>query len=588
MIGFYLTIDTKKHAHINLSSSWAGISPLGLLRQPGLHVFDDPHRQMIRSTRHTLFNIGSLIYRNHWREEALQSIITDLDEGRTLREIMSDTRGQFCLIVHSGRDVYVMTDKLGSLPVYAFESDGIIQISNIFLFLAKNNSISVNHQAFAEYLSFDCCLGSTFFNEIRCLERSTINQFGTQRRTETYYDVFSDIHFNTHTKLPEVVDAVEETLTHNLSFLNSKDEIYVDLTGGFDTRTVATLLRRMNISFQAGICGEQVLNETELGRKVAQQLGANYETNTKITDPDLFKTALDYHFMINTGIPILYHATELVNYYEHIRHRFAVHLTGFAGTQLLARPLPKLRLTSSRIDKKSLLRKWFDYKDIFTNSFLTKCSYNDHVLETIDQLLQTIGSDLHDDVANIIPFAMYNRHFHGLLIGTHNAIMPLYSPFFESNLVRLMIETSPRLKKNHAIQRKLITSLNSSVSSIMTTHGYSANFTPPGANVLLRRSWNFIRSLVRQVIYESAFLVDIMQCIQSMKARIVPQRVIAEVQRSFWVNEVNKAWSEDMEILEVIDPNRLKTCLAREKRPTHFKAKIIYLNRLINECNARL
>jgi len=165
--------------------------------------------------------------------------------------------------------------------------------------------------------------------------------------------------------------------------------------------------------------------------------------------------------------------------------------------------------------------------------------------------------------------------------------VPFYSPFLESNYVRLMLETSYGIKDCHNIQRTILTELNPAASSIMTSHGYSADIGSKSASSVFRRSKDGVKNLARQMIYQFG-LFGIMTFVENMVGKIKPPINVAEVQRSFWVSEVNETWSDDMEIFEIIDRNKLNRCLANEQGSSKLKAKIIYLNRIINECGARL
>ncbi|MHC4189750.1 MAG: hypothetical protein ACYSUB_08805 [Planctomycetota bacterium] len=588
MIAFYLTINKTAKGGIKLFSSPDG-SPtdLGTAGQQALYIFKDDRRQIVQANGSTIFNIGTLIYKNTWRNKALELIMHDLNNGKTIQEIMPDTRGQFCLIVHTGRDVFVNTDKLGSFPVYTFEDNDTIQISNILLLLAKNNDVSINHQALVEYLSFDFCFDSTFFNEVEHLKMATIYQFGSERRAQVYDDVFSNIHLNKYTNLQQVAGMAKETLIHNLSFLSSHDRIFVDVTGGFDTRTVAAILQSRNVDFEAGACGEQVLGESGFAERVAQALSVKFHSDIKIADRYLLKKILDRHFMISAGVPFLYHSSELINYYENIRRDFDIHVMGFGGTELSSQTLPKLGLLSSRVSKKALFRKKYLYRDIFIDSLIAKAQYYENITKKIDRVLQIVRSDLYNEIGNLLSFSEWSRYYAGCAIGTHNVLIPAYSPFLESNYLKLMLETSYDLKEYHNIQRTILTKLNPTVSSIMTTHGYSADIGSRSASSILRRSKNGVKNLTRRVIYQFG-LFRIMTFVENMLKKIKPPVNIEEVQRSFWVSEVNEAWSDDMEIFELIDRNKLNKCLANERRPSELKAKILYLNRMINECGARL
>jgi hypothetical protein len=187
----------------------------------------------------------------------------------------------------------------------------------------------------------------------------------------------------------------------------------------------------------------------------------------------------------------------------------------------------------------------------------------------------------------LLSVSEFSRYYVGCLIGTHNVIIPAYSPFLEGNYVRLMLETSYDIKSYHNIQRTILTELNPAVSSIMTSHGYSADIGSRGAGIILRRSRNGVKNLARQIVYHFG-LFGIITLAQNMIRKIKTPISLEEVQRSFWVDEVNALWSDDMEIFEFIDRNKLSRYLANGRRPSEMKAKILYLNGIINECGAKL
>lgn len=589
MIGFYLTVNKSANPRVELlPRHHASPTDLDALGQQGLHIFDDDHSQIAQSNGYTAFNVGTLIYKNNWRNKALGSIIRDLNTGQTVREIMPNTRGQFCLIVHTGRNVFVITDKLGSFPVYKFEDKGTIQISNIFLPLAKRNNVSVDYQAFAEYLSFDYCFDCTFFNEIQPLNKGSIYDFSPHLRIQAYDDFVSGIVFNRYNNLDEICHLATETLQYNLSFLNANDRIFVDITGGFDTRTNAVVLTSSGKDFESGICGEQVLGESELAEKVAHELSSKFHSRITISDKDTFERVLEKHFAISAGVPILYHSTEMINYYEHIRREFDIHITGFAGTQLFDQFLPRLSLLTSRLRPAALFEKAFKFKDIIRNNLMTQTSYCNALAEKTAKLLENIGSDIHDEVACFLPLATFNRYYHGTLAGAHNTLMPFYSPYLEGNIAGLMIETSYNLKKNRTIQRALLTKLNWPVSLIMTSHGYNAHLGSEGTRYPIKKSKEFVKNLARQVAYEAGFLLRTVRWAENLRRKVKPLVDPAEFQRPFWVNQVNNKWSDDMEIFELIDRGKLNKSLVSESDAPKLKAKILYLNRMINECKPKL
>jgi hypothetical protein len=589
MIGFYLTVNKGTNPGAVLSLRLRECpTKLEVPGQEGLHVFDDDRLDIVQSNGFTAFNVGTIIYKNNGQKKALESIVRDLGTGRTVQEIMPDTQGQFCLVIYTPKSVFVITDKLGSFPVYKFEDDKTIQISNIFLTLAKLNSVTVNYQAFAEYLSFDYCFDCTFFNEIEHLKRGSIYQFSPDLRIHVYDDFPSGVVFDKYNKLDEIARLTKETLVGNLSFLDSDGRIFADLTGGFDTRTIATMLKSMNIGFETGISGEQVLHESNIAKEVAEALRVKHHRGIKIAARELFRRIVNEHFEVSNGVPLLYHSSELINYYEYIKQNFDIHVTGFAGSQLFDQFLPRLSFFSPRLKHNALFEKTFKFKEIMREELLSEAAYYEKLTRKITAVLAEIGSDIHNEVACFFPVATFNRYYHGSIIGTHNVVLPSYCPYLESNIVKLMIATAFELKKDRTIQRALLTEVNPDVSKIMTSHGYSASLDSRETERAFVRAKHAAKNFGRQIIYELRFPAKIMRAVKNSIGKVKLPTHLELVHRSFWADEVEKIWSDDMEIFEVLDRAKFAKQLARDPYVPKLKAKAIYLNRILNECKPQV
>lgn len=581
MIGFYLSINKREKSAIELSSvTFESFCDLDTVEQNKLYIYQDSNDQMHTSQGYTFYNIGTLSYKRAWRKKALELICHDLEKGESIQNIMQNTGGQFCLIIHRHQDVCVITDKMASFPVFKYEDPNRVNISNIFLLVAKHGHVSMDYQSIAEYLSFDYCFHSTFFNEIEHLEMGTLYQFGEESKIKQYDDYLSGLRFNKYRTLEEISQKSKEIMLQNFSFLRPKDKVFVDITGGFDTRTIAVMLNHMNLNFVGGICGEQILKEADIAAQVAEQLAVNFFDNIKITDQEKFSKILDRHFKITNGVPILYDSSELINYYEFINRNFDIHLTGFAGSQLWDNFLPRLGFFSSRLKLTALFEKYYKYKNIFDNRLMTQKRFYNDLSKKIKQLFIKIGSNRHEDVASFFTTSTFSKYYHGSLLGTHNTIMPIYAPFLEANFAKIMIETSFKIKNNRSIQRTLITELNENLSLLMTSHGFNANIRTK-SNIGAKK---ILRNVARGLMYDFDTLLKLQRFFQSMKK---PQPKPAQFQRSFWIDAVNYEWSDHMNIFEIIDPNKLIRHFEREDDPSRLKAKIIYINKLIDECKPR-
>lgn len=554
---------------------------------PTLFVSEE-NPQTTKTGGYILSTIGTIIYKDKWGGDALDLIAKDLEKGQDLNSIMKSTRGQFCLIVYSRAGACIVTDMLGSFPVFRYEDEKGTRITNLFLSLAKYQDVTVNPQAVAEYVSFGYSLDRTFFNEISLLKRGTIYVFGTEHGRDVYCDYLSGVEFDKYSNLAEITRLAKDMFLDNFKFLSNNTRILSDLTGGFDTRTNTTLLKCVAVkAFECGICGEQNLRESELAKEIAEVLGVEHHSDIRITDRNVFNSIVEKHFLISAGIPYLYHSSELIHYYQYIERSFDIHVTGFAGSQLFDQFIPRLSVASSKFKVDAILRKLFAYTNVMRSHVLTESDYYANVVEKISEHLREIGSDKHDRVATFFTLSTFSRYYHGFLLGTHNTIMPVYSPFLEGNIARLLIETSWKLKEDRLIQKAILSALNRPVSLVMTSHGFNADVNEGIRTKALRIINNRTRNVMRQLAYDFDPLLRLAARGNRLKKQVRSRMMIPEMQRSFWVEEVNKRWSDDLAVFALIDKQLLGQVLVDNPGSFMLKARALYLNRLIEECNPR-
>jgi hypothetical protein len=256
---------------------------------------------------------------------------------------------------------------------------------------------------------------------------------------------------------------------------------------------------------------------------------------------------------------------------------------GFGGTELLTDEIRHLRLLSSSTDVRRLLERYFKYSDIYRDEVMTEDHYYNSLKEGIEELLARIGSDRFLDVATYLRFSTFSRYYHGTLMAAHNCILPCYSPYFEANFAKLMFETSYGLKHNHCIQRIILSELNPSVSLIMTSHGYSAHWDGDEDFNILRRAGRGLKHLSVRLIYQFRFLRKTKDSLHDQLSRIWRPTMMAEIDRRFWVRVVKDSYLDDMRIFDVIDRDKFKNTLNRRSDRKKLLAKVVYLNRLIEE-----
>ena len=106
----------------------------------------------------------------------LKLFLDDL-QTKDLGSIINFCRGQFFLIIYKNSQYYFVTDKTASIPIYLYENNNKVDISNLFLPLAKNNSTNLNNQGLAEYLTMFSTYEKTLVKEINPLRSGCIYQY---------------------------------------------------------------------------------------------------------------------------------------------------------------------------------------------------------------------------------------------------------------------------------------------------------------------------------------------------------------------------------------------------------------------------
>ena len=235
---------------------------------------------------------------------------------------------------------------------------------------------------------------------------------------------------------------------------------------------------------------------------------------------------------------------------------------------------------------RGLFDKRFRYAPLLPDSLMTPADFYSELERKFNDIIAPVDSRAHSHVATVLALSTFNRYYHGTLIGAHAVITPLYCPYLEADLARLMIQTDYTLKKYRLIQRKVITNANPVVAALMTSHGYSAaadiDFTTVRGRI--RKS---LKDFGRRLIYQSGSLRRIRKAIRRKALRRAGVSDLAETNRSFWVQAIDEKWSDDLDILSIIDRRKLDAFLRTHPHTSRLKAKILYLDWLLKQTSPR-
>lgn len=184
--------------------------------------------------------------------------------------------GQFALArFEAGSETLELaTDPLGMKPFYVAERDGRTYASTSALVLAKHLRAAPSRPVLESFLRTGNQFGSaTPWEGIsRLTPAEVVELTPNSRRTRTYWAPVVD---ETIRKL-DMRGCAEECIEAAATGLAKRDqgtELWVDLTGGFDTRLLALLARHAGLRFATNTSGDEGDEDVVLARRIAAAAG---------------------------------------------------------------------------------------------------------------------------------------------------------------------------------------------------------------------------------------------------------------------------------------------------------------------------
>ena len=468
-----------------------------LPKTPDLYLrmfYNNHHLSYYQNGNDFVANNGTFVYKDLFNRKALELFYRDLMAGQKLSALLPEAHGQFFMVASIAGKLYVVTDKIGTIPVYLLRSQGTIEISNLYHPLSKNPAVkyTVNFDHLAQQLSFGgsgthLFTGETLFNEISYMDAGTIFTIEKDRiNKECYYDLKKDIQFGKYKTLPQVVDAVIAELEKNYKFLDNVERVFCGITGGCDTRLNLGILLRKKKKF---VCGNMILaNERGLRRgkfsdlhitsKIAKELGLEYK-NFGASEADIAKWADDNKAFIEShkdtvGSPHRYY------YYYSVSKGFDMELTGIGGTEFFNKFSNEYYRKGGNFDIEEFLAS-HSYNDILQDRYYNGQKYKEKLRRYVSGILEGVSYSTRGDFLTYILHDGTWRNFQNDYIAAINTLCTAYSPYFEPGMVKIMMETPYRLKGFHSIQRSVYARImDKRLSDIDTTHGYPPTKIRPG------------------------------------------------------------------------------------------------------------
>jgi len=196
-------------------------------------------------------------------------------------DFVSRLRGHFSLVIWDSpaNTLFLVSDRFGMRPLYyRNEGDRIAFASEVKALLNPSpHAPAVDEKGICDFILFGIPLRDrTFFSDIRYLPPASILMFRSGKRVSerAYWKLEFQTPHAKHRGIDAAAQALKATLEEVLEETTSSDGVLdLPLSGGLDTRCLATLSVSLGRSLRTYSIGSEGSEDLRLGPLVAQQLG---------------------------------------------------------------------------------------------------------------------------------------------------------------------------------------------------------------------------------------------------------------------------------------------------------------------------
>jgi hypothetical protein len=296
MAGFALIFDAKEHPSLN-DSTWAEFHEsvaaykyLERSRQLAIGTncvaakLDAPcslHKGITKEnkTGSWLLGVGTVIDPVEINPNGcLDKLLIDyLEQGEG---VFSRLEGQYALIIYNGREqsITVVSDAFGMIPVYYAQKDHRFYVSTSALAIAKVIQSTPNEFGVRSFVLYGSTFGDTLWQSVHMLPPATLLKITYQGIQKSIYWAFQVDPMLARLSLNESVDFVIECMSASLrQSLKREGKVWISLTGGMDSRTLAALAQYSGISFKTYCHGPSDSLDVRIAEGISQKMGWEYE-----------------------------------------------------------------------------------------------------------------------------------------------------------------------------------------------------------------------------------------------------------------------------------------------------------------------
>ncbi|MCA9151910.1 MAG: hypothetical protein KDA92_21555, partial [Planctomycetales bacterium] len=422
-----------------------------------------------------------LVYANVGRsnDEAVAALVNQIATGTPVQLATSGLRGSFCMNLHDSVNQvhYTFVDDSGLYTAYRSNRG----VSTSFLDLCRTSGVtsaSFDKTALLELMH----LGNVYFGDtlapdvkkLRCDEVVVLRH----NDVSVLKKPISQLSDTPQFKTIEAATSALATAIRNCA-------VSVDLTGGFDSRLVACLLKGHGLEFESALSGAVGTADYELGKQVAGALNVpyfhcEYSAATILDDLEYTLNRLD-----GMGGSIVAHHRLNQLSEQRSQRGITLSLKGSGGELFKdffwTQDFPFYRSKQTRMDRLNRVRLEFELftSDTLTDDAMTSFSAlrRSRVAKLESQYRQPINTQSYDHVYFYERVQTWNSR---MITSCQRPDVSIHSPLSELLVAQLGFQ-APRTKRFYnRYHRDVITRLAPATAAVRTTDGTTASSSTLG------------------------------------------------------------------------------------------------------------
>lgn len=416
---------------------------------------------------------GTMIYNKKVGKSALADLFEDFCESQ---QIDKKLLGNYCVVICRNNELWVLNDYLSYYPVYVDSTRTVI--SNSFLAVARSKPDSqVNVQEFFEFLLHGFFVNSkTILSDVHTIDSKKIWQIHPQKLgVDRDVNAALSTHFTQSESIDEIVYSVKNSLCTYFDTLGKAfgGKVGSALSGGYDTRLMLALIRKLGLSAYLHVYGDEVSSDVLVAKKIANGEGISLVHVDKSLfprqDPDEFSSGMEHRLYFFDGLNplgIIDDGRDIGTRLDRARQA-SLQLNG-AGGEIYREVW---NLPDGRVDIDKFVRARFDRGayDFCRPSFDRK-TYFSNFGDKIKGKLEIDRSYLERNEAELM-FALVRNVFAANNNSSNNQVSYALLPFMEAQFVFPSATIPIKYKYYGQLQAALINSLDPNLAKYKSSYG---------------------------------------------------------------------------------------------------------------------